>query len=170
MDRETLLERLAATPRRLAQLVAEADEAALDAAPPGEWSPREVLAHVRDLELLVYRTGLARMLAEEEPLIPPFDQVAWAARRPRRRDRKEQLLGDFALQRQATLNLLAQLGPAEWERHALLGGGRTVSLAAWVEGMAAHDAEHFAQMERLLGWTHAQAMERRRRWSEEWRP
>jgi len=64
METDALLERLAATPRRLAQLVAEASDAALDAAPPGEWSAREVLAHLRDLELLVWRTGLARILAE----------------------------------------------------------------------------------------------------------
>jgi len=170
METDALLERLAATPRRPAQLVAEASDAALDAAPPGAWSAREVLAHLRDLELLVWRTGLARILAEEEPQLAAFDQAAWAARRWRLRERKEQLLGDFALQRQALLNVAAQLEGGHWRRQGRLPGGRRVSLWEWLEAVAAHDAEHFSQLEGLLGYTHAQAMERRRRWAEEWRP
>ncbi|GBD23978.1 hypothetical protein HRbin29_01651 [bacterium HR29] len=170
METEALLERLAVTPRRLAQLVADASDVALDAAPAGAWSAREVLAHLRDLELLVWRTGFARILVEEEPELPAFDQAAWALRRWRGRDRKEQLLGDFALQRQALLNAAAQLDAEHWERRGRITGGREVSLRGWLEAVAAHDDEHFAQLERLLGYTHAEAMERRRRWAEEWRP
>ncbi len=167
---EALLERLAATPRRLAQLVADASDTALDTAPPGAWSAREVLAHLRDMEVAVWRTGFARILIEEEPELPAFDEAAWALRRRRSRDRKEQLLGDFALQRQALLNAAAQLEAEDWERRGRVAGGREVSLRAWLAAVAAHDDEHFAQLESLLGYTHAQAMERRRRWAEEWRP
>lgn len=170
MELEAVLAELATNPRRLAQLVVEASDTVLDADRPGEWTARQVLAHVRDLEVLVFRPGLVRAMLEDEPTVRPFDPEAWAARRWRGRDRKEQLLGDFALQRQATLNLLAQFGPEHWERRVRLPDGRVATMWDWVKGIAAHDGEHFAQIESLLGYTHAQAMERRRRWAEEWRP
>lgn len=169
LELEAVLAELAATPRRLAQLVAEASDALLDAASPGEWSARDVLAHLRDLEVLVFRWGLVQAMLEEEATVPVFDQGAWAERRWRGRDQKQQLLGDFALQRQATLNLLAKFAPAHWERRARIPGGRVVTMREWVAGMVAHDGEHVTQLEGLLGYTHQQAMERRRRWAEEWR-
>ncbi len=60
-----LIDTLEATPRILAELVAASGDAAFDQAWPGEWSPRTVLAHLRDDEFLVTRLRLERMLAEE---------------------------------------------------------------------------------------------------------
>ncbi|HNM79329.1 MAG TPA: hypothetical protein PKI89_13230, partial [Tepidiformaceae bacterium] len=64
---EALIAELAATPSRLAHLVAELDDTALDAAEPGQWSPRIILAHLRDDEFLCMRAALERILAEDRP-------------------------------------------------------------------------------------------------------
>ncbi|MBI5949633.1 MAG: DinB family protein [Chloroflexi bacterium] len=155
------LDRLAATPKRLAHLVAEASDAVLDAAPPGEWSARTVLAHFRDCEVLADGMRLARMLAEEAPVFADFDEAAWAANRNRSRDHKAQLLGDFALHRQATLLIFAGLRPEDWERtgsHPMRGA---FTVRTWVDQWLEHDLGHLDQLERLLGETVDEVLKRR---------
>lgn len=161
MEQKDLLDRLAATPKALAHLVAEAEDAQLDAAAPGEWPPRTVMAHLRDDEFLVMRMRLERMLSEDLPVFPDFDEKAWAAIRNRSRDRKQQLLGDFALQRQASLNILQALLPGDWEhtgRHETYGD---FTVASWVDHWAQHDAAHIAQIEAALGETLDEVLRRR---------
>lgn len=157
-----LIDALASTPRTVAHLVVEATDDDLDRAPAGEWSPRTVMAHLRDDEFLVMRMRLARMLSEDGPVFPDFDEKAWAEGRSRHRDRKEELLGDFALQRQASLNMLANLRPGDEHRpgrHAEYGG---YTVSSWVEHWVEHDRAHLGQIERMLGETAEEAQERRR--------
>jgi hypothetical protein len=160
---EDLVQQLAATPSTLAHLVVEASDEQLDQAPVGEWSARTILAHLRDDEFLVLRMRCERMLSEENPTFPDFDEKAWAASRNRARDRKEELLGDFALQRQASLNMLANLRPSDEHRggrHAEYG---PFTVRSWVEHWVEHDDTHVAQIERMLGETLAGVLERRAR-------
>ena len=161
MSGDPLLDRLAATPKQVAHLVAEADNARLDAAPPGEWTARTVLAHFRDCEVLCEGLRILRMLAEDQPELADFDEVAWAGTRNRSRDRKEQLLGDFALQRQATLNVLSGLRPDDWEREGTHVTRGTFTVRTWVEAIADHDAAHLAQLESLMGETLDEVLQRR---------
>ena len=159
---DELIEQLAATPRALAHLVAEADDARMEAAAPGEWSPRTLLAHFRDDEYLCMRAALTRMLAEEAPALHFIDGAEWEPGRNRTRDRKEWLLADFALQRQASLGILRMLRPEDLARTGRSRDrGFTVEqfLAAWVR----HDREHVAQLEQVLGETLEQVRERRAR-------
>ncbi|MGD9933595.1 MAG: DinB family protein [Dehalococcoidia bacterium] len=157
-----LLARLAATPRTLAHLVVEADNPLLDLAVPGSWSARTVLAHFRDEEYLAMRPAMERMLAEREPELVFLSGDDWEPGRNRSRDRKDVILGDFALQRQASLNILNGLRPDGWERR-----GRTASreftLHQLVATWAKHDAEHVAELERLVGETAQEAIARRAR-------
>ena len=157
---------LAATPKALAHLVAEASEERLDTAIDGGWSARTVLAHLRDDEYLCMRVALERMLAEDGPLLTFVDGAAWEPGRNRGRDGKAQLLADFALQRQATLNILQGLRPADWQRSGQNETWGTFDvtqlLAAWVR----HDAEHVAQLETALGETLADVRARRARMAE----
>ena len=154
--------RLAATPAALAHLVAEADDAALDAAPPGQWSARTLLAHFRDDEYLCMRVALERMLAEEKPTLRFIDGGEWEPGRRRTRDRKEWLLGDFALQRQASMAILRGLGPGDWERTGEREG-RVLTIATLVDVWMRHDAEHIASLEAALGETLEQIKHRRAR-------
>ena len=156
-----LIDALAATPRKVAHLVAEADDARLDQARPGEWSARTVLAHFRDVESLTNTLRTLRMLAEDGPTLANFDEDAWYVNRNRTRDRKEQLLGDFALQRQALLTLLNGLEPASWEcvgTHPMRGH---FTIRTWVEAIREHDAGHLRQLEEALGETLDDVLQRR---------
>lgn len=157
------IERLAATPKALAQLVAEASDATLDAAVGGGWSARTTLAHFRDDEYLCMRVALERMLAEDEPLLTFMEGGDWEPRRNRTRDRKEWLLGDFALQRQATLGILRGMRAEDWQRRGRTADGRVFSIEQFLGAWAAHDAEHIAQLEAALGETLGDVMARRAR-------
>lgn len=155
------IDRLAATPKVLAHLVAEADDATLDRAVPGEWSARTLLAHFRDDEYLCMRVALERMLAEDVPSVRFLEGHEWEPGRNRTRDRKEVLLGGFALQRQASLDILNGLRPEDLERRGRSGLSE-FTLAQFLESWAGHDAEHIAQLERALGTTYEEVYSRRR--------
>lgn len=158
---------LSATPKTLAHLVAEASDELLDTVvAPGEWTARTILAHLRDDEFLCMRVCVERALAEEKPSVALLDGADWVGERNQTRDRKEWLLADFALQRQASVSILRALRPAEWERrmHHAEHGEFTISqfLDAWLR----HDAEHVAQLERAVGETLRDVLRRRARMAE----
>ena len=154
---------LAATPGTLAHLVAEAADAVLDAVAPGQWSARTLLAHFRDDEYLCMRVALERMLAEETPMLRFIDGADWEPKRRRSRDRKEWLLGDFALQRQASVAILRGLDQVDWERTGQTAERGVFTIASFVDAWARHDAEHIASLESALGETLAEARARRAR-------
>jgi hypothetical protein len=97
-----------------------------------------------------------------DPVLTILDGADWAPGRSRRRDRKEVILADFALQRQASLNILQSLGPEEWERRGRTAAG-DVSVREFVRAWADHDREHIAQLEALIGESVEDARLRRAR-------
>ena len=73
---------LAETGARLASLLAAiGPEKALVPPAPGKWSPVEIVCHLADCEL-VFAFRLRQTLAEDAPVIQPFDQDKWAATYP----------------------------------------------------------------------------------------
>jgi hypothetical protein len=159
---DELLAQLAATPKTLAHLVAEASDATLDSTPGGEWSARTLLAHFRDAETLEFRLAFERVLAESEPEIAFLDPAGWERGRNRTRDRKELLLADFALQRQATLGILRLARPEDLSRRGRRGE-RTFTLEELVGMLVRHDRTHIEQLERAVGETLSRVLERRAR-------
>ncbi len=163
---EELIRKMASTPGAIANLVAEANDAQLDAAPEaGQWSARTILAHFRDDEFLCTRVALERMLAEDGPSLQFIDGADWEPRRNRTRERKEWILADFALQRQASLAILRSLRPEDWKRPGTRGE-RELNIEQLVQVWIRHDAEHLAELERLIGETVEDAKARRARWEE----
>ena len=160
---EPLIDQLAATPSVLAHLVAESTDGELDAAEPGEWNPRPLLAHFRDTETLEFRLALERMIAEDVPTLFFIPADEWLARRSHARDRKDQLLTDFALQRQATLAILRSLQPTDWERRGRMPGREPFTVKQLVKLWARHDRSHITQLETALGQTLEEVKQRRAR-------
>ena len=163
IDTGSLIDTLSATPSALAHLVAEVTEARLDWSEAAEgWSPRTILAHLRDDEYLCMRAALERMLAFDNPEIGFIEGDDWEPNRNRTRDRKELLLADFALQRQATLGILRLIRPEDWERRGHSPQGE-ISIAGFVEQWARHDSAHIEQLETALGESLADVVARRAR-------
>ncbi len=147
----SLLQGLAATPDRLEALVRDSDDMALDAAPDGDWSARTVLAHLRDDEFMVMRLRLARMSVEEHPTLVPFDEGSWASARWRGRDRRQELIADFRLQREASMMTLRRLEGDDWKRTGLQPEYGAFDVHWWVEHWLEHDETHIAQIASAQG-------------------
>ncbi|MBX9623108.1 MAG: DinB family protein [Gemmataceae bacterium] len=79
MDR-SLIEQYAAGGAVPAELIRGLSAAHLDAHPePGRWSIREVVVHLMDSDL-VGADRMKRVIAEDRPSLPAYDQDAFAAR------------------------------------------------------------------------------------------
>jgi len=115
-----------------------------------EWTIREILAHMLDDEMFVMRTRMERMMKEESPQLASHDEKKWYSQRNKTRDEVAQLLGDFAIQRQASLNIFALLRASEWERTAYHPEYGQFMAEEWLEHWAAHDTTHIHQIEHIL--------------------
>lgn len=145
---------LAMTPKNAAYLVAESPDAELDVPGPGGMSVRDILTLCRDAEALVFRVRLERMLAEDKPALASFGPIARDEARTNTRNRKEELLADFALQRQASIGLLRGLTPAQWDRAGTLEGEPgPLTITTLVQRWLEHDALQLGRLESALGAT-----------------
>lgn len=164
---DTRIDRLAETPGLMAQLVADATDELLDVAPEGEWNARTIMAHLRDDEYLYMGTALARALGEESPVVC-FMGPDWEANRNRMRDRREWLLADFALHRQASVTILRNLRPQDWSRAMQTADGGRFTILQFVDGWLKHDNEHMTQIETLIGENIHEVLQRRAKMAD-WR-
>lgn len=139
------------TSQSLHRLTANLSDDALDLrSDPDEWTIREILAHLLDDEMFVMRTRLERMMKEENPQLASHDEKKWYSQRNTTRDQITQLLGDFAIQRQASLNMLSALRASEWARTAYHPEYGQFTAEEWLEHWAAHDTTHIHQIEHNL--------------------
>ena len=78
LERERLIEQIAATPQRMRAAVAGLSDAQLDTPyRDGGWTIRQVVHHVPDSHMNSYiRFKFA--LTEDEPTIKPYDEARWA--------------------------------------------------------------------------------------------
>jgi DinB superfamily len=141
---------LARLPRALDALLGGLDPAGWRERPaPAEWSPIEILCHLRDEETEDFGARL-RVVVEGGKTFAPIDPVRWAEERAYRDAEPDAVLTDLRERRAETLVFLEGIAP-ERLRHAVphprLG---TLSgldlLAAWVT----HDRLHLAQLAATL--------------------
>jgi uncharacterized damage-inducible protein DinB len=135
-----LLQLLAATPSQLAKALEQASDGR--EAAPGEWSPAEVLAHLIDVEGR-YRRRLRRVLLEQDPLLDPIQPNESAHDRQAGRD---ELLLRFSMAREATLDFVKELPPADWGLTAIHPTWGRVSFQTLVQNLIEHDREHLIQV------------------------
>jgi len=116
-----------------------------------QWSIREVLAHLVDDEMYVMRTRLERMIKEDRPSLAPHDEQSWYASRNTTRDRLDDLLSDFGLQRAASLGIISMLRESDWVREGYQPEYGVFTAEEWLTHWAAHDTTHIRQIESNLG-------------------
>jgi hypothetical protein len=148
MTREERRE-LVANYRRAAQEVVETgrglDPESLDREPTGGgWTPRWVLHHVADAEVM--NVGrLYRLLAEDAPFLPAFDQETYASRLRYER-RAETSLAVISALVGSNVDLLERLGDEDWlreGRHEELG---SYSVERWLVMRFDHCQQHAEQL------------------------
>jgi hypothetical protein len=137
------------TPARLRDLAGAIGTARLTAPrAPGKWSPRDILCHLADGEI-VFAFRLRQTLAEDNPVVQPYDQDRWAS--PYAKQSADEALATFTALRAWNLALVRSLPPGARERKMRHPEHGVITFQTVLETMAGHDLNHVAQFEELAG-------------------
>lgn len=147
--RQQLLGRYRDAPRAVSEAVAALSESELGRRVGDEWSPRQVIHHIADAEL-IEGTRLRRILAEDNPAIPWVDEEE-DARRLHYDRAIETSVGVFGAVVLANLSLAERLSGDEWLRYGTHSRAGRYSVEDWLRKMSAHAHEHIAQLLRAAG-------------------
>jgi hypothetical protein len=151
LTRAEVLAEFAAFPDRLAAVVARATVRALErAATAGEWSPLQVLCHLRDAAL-VYALRFRFIALNPETFMPNMDEERWVLHSRETLADIPALLATIAASRADIARLLGRLDDADWARtgrHEVLG---SVALEEYVRHQVVHERGHLAQLRAALG-------------------
>ena len=154
-EREQAIAAIAETPANLRAAVSRLSEAQLETSyRPGGWTVRQVVHHVFDSHLNSY-TRFRFALTEDEPLIKPYDEAAWAELIDAKTAPVEVSLTLLEALHTRWVMLLNSLSPGDWQRtfrHPELG---VVSLEKNAQLYAWHGKHHVAHINNLRqreGW------------------
>jgi hypothetical protein len=149
---EQILSRLAATPARLAGLTKGLSAAQLLAAPePGEWSARDVLAHLRACADM-WGKSIGVILSEDRPTFKAVNPTTWIKQTDYGEQEFEPCLRDVP-QRSELLAVLQPLAPEAWARTAIVTGAgkpRQRSVYSYAQWLANHERTHLRQVEKIV--------------------
>ncbi len=147
VDRAVLLAKYKGGFSAVEDALAGIAEAELDAEPGGgEWSPRMVVHHLADSEATAY-VRLRRLIAEEQPIISGYDEVAFSQRLNYGRPIEPSLTVLQAV-RASSWQLLESLDDHQWQKTGTHSESGPYSVEAWLEIYANHPYEHASQIER----------------------
>jgi uncharacterized damage-inducible protein DinB len=148
---EDAIARQREAPGTLARLIEGVPAELLGRQPaPGKWSVNAILAHMAEDELSSswrYR----QMIEHDGAALLGFDQDEWARLGAYESWPAQEALEMFRLLRQANLRMFARLTPEEWQRSGIHVERGRITVEELARHMAGHDANHIAQVSRLLG-------------------
>jgi uncharacterized damage-inducible protein DinB len=146
-DRDPL-EVTRATPVQLENHVRTLGPEKLNLAPaPGKWSVRDIISHLADCEI-VFAFRLRQALAEDHPIVQPFDQDKWAP--PYAHYDAATALAAFSALRQWNLALLSGLKAGDFARSLNHPERGDMTVQTVLETMGGHDLNHLRQVEAIL--------------------
>jgi uncharacterized damage-inducible protein DinB len=141
------IEVVAATSGKLSEFASQVPpEQLVQQKSEGKWSVREIIAHLADSEL-VFGFRLRQTLAEDHPILQPFDQDHWAAHYANYDTASA--LSLFAASRNWNMLLIHGTNQTDRMREVTHPERGTMTFWTIVETMAGHDINHLLQIERL---------------------
>ena len=147
---QALLAVLRSTPAALATLCSQHIAILGQRPEANEWSPSEVLCHLRDVDAEVNLPRMQKVINEQNPFLAGQETDLWADARQYCLQDGMQALNDFLSSRLDLLDLLESLSPADWDRsarHAIFG---PTHLRELVNIIAGHDILHVQQVYKAL--------------------
>lgn len=149
----TLVARLAETPRRLESMTNGLDQTRLHSKMgEKEWSPHEILAHLR-VCAEVWGKSMLAMISQDHPTLRYASPRSVAKKKNYANQDFQPALQEFVKQRAQLLQALQPLTLEGWSRRATFTGttrGREQTVYSYAQRLADHEAEHLAQMESSL--------------------
>lgn len=146
---EDALERLARGPQQLREALAGAEDRELAFAEPkpGGWTPAQVATHLMDCEI-VYSLRFRKILAEDDSVLPAFDQNRWTAALGDGRELAD-MLETFELLRKQNVGLVKAAPPGALERSGRHPEYGRLTLRDLLLHLSYHDAQHAAQIRHI---------------------
>ncbi|MGE5156185.1 MAG: DinB family protein [Betaproteobacteria bacterium] len=145
-----IIKTLRATPPVLNQLTAHLNPAQASWRPhPDMWAIVEIVAHMADVDERAL-SRVHRILHEQHPVLPAFDQEALARERRYLEMDLPTQLRRYEASRRSHIELLLSLDPGDWTRtgHHEVHGDTTLTL--YESHVAAEDVDHLAQISAVL--------------------
>jgi len=138
-------------PDELARLIAHVDdpEDLIKPASDGGWGVVEILPHLRDWEE-IYFERLSRVIEEDAPYLPGFDDTLWSIERDYRGQDPQTTFDDLRTLRERTVELLKSLPAEAWGRYGEHGYYGQISLQWLADHIVDHDLEHLQQAKDAL--------------------
>jgi hypothetical protein len=146
-----LIDALGSAPDIYRGLLADCTQEQVVAARGGDegWSIVEVMCHMRDAEERAWER-LRAMRDEDNPHLPGYDQEAWARERNYAGDSLQNALEGFIRFREGHVADLKALPTEAWDRPGMHEERGAIDILNHTLHMAAHDAQHAAQIARQL--------------------
>jgi len=152
--RALLLDRLARQSAELAEAITAVPAAAQHQRRVEDgYTLHQILAHIRDLEVLAFVPRLRRILTEDHPVLDAFPSHHWSEADYQPDEATDKILNDFAQAREAALALLRPLPPEGWNRTSFHAPSGPRAAQWWAERMFTHAQEHLEEMRRALSAT-----------------
>jgi len=156
-DRKLTIEQnlamLAATPLRIADLRQPLSPVQLLTPPePGQWSARDVLAHLRACADM-WGKYIALILNEDRPTFKAVNPTTWIKQTDYLEQEFQPMLQAFTIQRAELLDVLRPLPPEAWSRTATVTGAgkpRERTVHTYAQWLANHEQSHMRQFERIV--------------------
>ncbi|MBF6600248.1 MAG: DinB family protein [Dehalococcoidia bacterium] len=144
-----LVEPLRELPDRLrAELRGVSEDVASHRPAPDAWCIREIVGHLADAAA-EYHKRLYMMSTQTDPVLPAYDQDAYARDHGYMKRPLREMLDELAAHRAKTVFLLTTLVNWNWARTGQhVERGRT-SIRQMVEHMVQHEGEHLADIRAL---------------------
>jgi uncharacterized damage-inducible protein DinB len=147
---EEQMARMERTADDFSAAIAGLSDAALGARPdPTNWSAKEVICHIRDIEES-FMARFQALMVMDEPTFLPVEPDRWAADRQYARHDAALALQAFQMRRDETLKYLRGLGATQWERGGIHATRGRMTVKDFVALMAWHDDNHLDQLKRAL--------------------
>jgi hypothetical protein len=148
-DLPALLERYRRGPEVLAMVLTGVFGEEEDFVPaPGKWSPRQIIAHLADAEL-VGAHRMRQVIAEDNPTLIAYDQDAWTRNLDYARRKPKQSLEAFRRIRAENYELLKALPESAFERTGNHSENGPMTLRLLLEGYAQHAESHARQLQQM---------------------
>ena len=118
-----------------------------------DWSIKEVICHLRDVEIEVNLPRIQKVLSQKNPFVTGVNSDPWVVERNYARQNGKDALQVYTTARLETISYLDNIN-LEWNspvRHSIFGSNTFLEL---ISVMVGHDKAHIQQIHRLLNHPH----------------
>ena len=146
-EREELLQRLAAGPVLLAELLRPLTDKEMRYRPgQDQWSAKEVVGHLLDIETRVQQRRFRLIVEEDTPTFPATDHIGWVKEGNYQEQDFRRKLEAWRQARAETIAFLRGLPAEAWDRQGMHPRLGPTSFGATVKRLANHDVIHADQI------------------------